>query len=52
MALVAAGTVTIVLMVLLFGATLIDQFGNTGLFKPAILALYGVYLFVAYSGVV
>ena len=52
MVLVAAGTVTIFVMVLLFGATVIDQLGDTGLFKPLILGLYGVYLFVAYSGVV
>ena len=51
MVLVAAGTVTIVVMVLLFGAVLIDQLGDTGHFKTGILALYAVYLAVAYGGV-
>lgn len=51
MVLVAAGTVTIVVMVLLFGATIIDQLGNTGHFKAVTLALYAVYLAVAYGGI-
>lgn len=52
MVLVAAGTVTIFVMVLLFGATLVDQLGDTGHFKAVTLALYGVYLAVAYGGVI
>lgn len=51
MVLVAAGTVTIVVMVLLFGATIIDQLGDTGYFKSGVLALYIAYLAVAYGGV-
>jgi len=51
MVLVAAGSVTIVVMVLLFGATLVDQLGDTGLFKTGLMALYIAYLAVAYGGV-
>jgi len=54
MVLVAAGTVTIVVMILLFGATFIDvmpYIGDTGHTKTGILVLYGVYLAVAYGGV-
>lgn len=51
MVLVAAGTVTIFVMVLLFGATIIDQLGDTGHFKTVVLALYLAYLAVAYGGV-
>lgn len=49
MVLVAAGSVTIVVMLLLFGCTVIDQLGDTGYTKPAILGLYGLYLTVAYG---
>lgn len=52
MVLVAAGTVTIFVMVLLFGATVVDQFGDTEYFKPAVIGLYAVYIAVAYGGVV
>jgi len=54
MVLVAAGSVTIVVMLLLFGCTVIDvmpYIGETGHAKTALLGLHGLYLAVAYGGV-
>lgn len=50
---IAAGTVTIILMVLLFGSVVIDQLPktDTGALKPVLIVLYGIYLAVEYVGV-
>jgi len=53
MVVVALGTVTIVLMVLLFGLSVIDQLPktDTGALKYGLLALYVVYIGFEYVGV-